>query len=82
MNLELAPFLDAGKVFADTGSRPLTHLHTAPGFGVRGVASPFSVGYVDVGFGHGQPVVFSGINYPFRRLVVMFALRNAAYTTG
>jgi len=65
VNLELAPFLDAGKVFADMGSSPLTHLHTAPGFGVRGVASPFVVGYVDVGFGHGQPVVFSGINYPF-----------------
>ena len=65
VNLELAPFLDAGKVFADMGASPFTHLHTAPGFGVRGVASPFIVGYVDVGFGHGQPVVFSGINYPF-----------------
>jgi Omp85 superfamily domain len=65
VNLELAPFLDAGKVFADMGASPLTHLHTAPGFGVRGVASPFIVGYVDVGFGHGQPVFFSGINYPF-----------------
>jgi len=65
VNLELAPFLDAGKVFADMGTSPFTHLHTAPGFGVRGVASPFIVGYVDVGFGHGEPVVFSGINYPF-----------------
>lgn len=65
VNLELAPFLDAGKVFADMGTSPFTHLHTAPGFGVRGVATPFIVGYVDVGFGHGQPVVFSGINYPF-----------------
>ena len=65
VNLELAPFLDTGKVFADMGENPLTQLHVAPGLGVRGVATPFIVGYVDVGFGHGQPVVFSGINYPF-----------------
>jgi len=65
LNLELAPFLDTGKVFTNMGTSPLTHLHTAPGFGVRGIASPFIVGYVDVGFGHGQPVVFSGIDYPF-----------------
>jgi hypothetical protein len=32
---------------------------------VRGVASPFIVGYVDVGFGSEGPAVFTGINYPF-----------------
>jgi hypothetical protein len=36
-----------------------------PGLGVRGVASPFVVGYVDIGFAHGKAAVFSGINYPF-----------------
>jgi hypothetical protein len=63
--LEVAPFVDAGRVFANLGSNPLRRLHTAAGLGVRGVASPYVVGYVDVGAGDGRPVVFSGINYPF-----------------
>lgn len=65
VSLELAPFVDIGKVFADMGASPVSHLHRTPGLGVRGVASPYVVGYVDVGFGHGKPAVFSGINYPF-----------------
>jgi hypothetical protein len=63
--LEVAPFVDAGRVFANLGTNPLRRLHTAAGLGVRGVASPYVVGYVDVGAGDGRPVVFSGINYPF-----------------
>jgi Omp85 superfamily domain len=65
VSLELAPFVDTGKVFANSGTSPLTQLHAATGLGVRGVASPFVVGYVDVGFAHGRSAVFSGINYPF-----------------
>jgi len=65
VSLEVAPFLDAGKVFAQLGASPVSHLHTTPGFGIRGVASPFVVGYLDFGFGYGKPAVFSGINYPF-----------------
>lgn len=65
VSLELAPFVDAGKVFAAMGESPLSHLHAAAGFGVRGVASPFVVGYVDVGYGHDKAAVFSGIAYPF-----------------
>ena len=65
VGLELAPFVDAGKVFASTGTSWFTQLHTAAGLGVRAVASPYVVGYVDVGYGHGRPAVFSGINYPF-----------------
>ncbi len=63
--LELAPFIDTGKVFADAGASPLSHLHTAAGLGVRGIASPHVVGYVDMGYGQGRGAVFSGINYPF-----------------
>jgi Omp85 superfamily domain len=63
--LELAPFLDAGKVFCDPGESPLSHLHDAAGLGVRGIASPHVVGYVDIGYGQGRGAVFSGINYPF-----------------
>lgn len=65
VSLELAPFVDTGKVFANSGTNPLTALHVATGLGVRGVASPFVIGYVDVGFSHGRSAVFSGINYPF-----------------
>jgi len=65
VGLELAPFIDTGRVFANLGTNPLRHLHTAAGLGVRGVASPYVVGYVDVGAGDGGPTVFSGISYPF-----------------
>ncbi len=65
LSLEVAPFVDAGKVFADLGASPFSKLHATPGFGVRGVASPFVVGYVDIGFAHGKAAVFSGIDYPF-----------------
>jgi hypothetical protein len=65
VSLELAPFVDAGKVFADAGTSPVSHLHGAAGLGVRGRASPNVVGYVDFGYGEGRGAVFSGIYYPF-----------------
>lgn len=65
VNLELAPFVDLGKVFSDPGESPVSHLHDAVGLGVRGIASPHVVGYVDIGYGQGRGAVFSGINYPF-----------------
>ena len=65
MSLELAPFVDTGKVFSNGPGRLFSDMHTAAGVGVRGVASPFVVGYVDVGYGRGKAVVFSGIAYPF-----------------
>jgi outer membrane protein assembly factor BamA len=65
VSLELAPFVDAGKVFPTMGASPFTHMHVAGGLGVRGVASPFVVGYVDIGFARSKPAVFSGLNYPF-----------------
>ena len=65
VSLELAPFVDAGKVFSNGPGNVLSEMHTAAGVGFRGVASPYVVGYVDVGYGRGKAVVFSGINYPF-----------------
>lgn len=65
VELELAPFVDAGKVFADPGTSPVSHLHASAGIGVRGIASPHVVGYVDFGYGQGRSAVFSGIDYPF-----------------
>lgn len=65
VSLELAPFVDIGKVFDDPDASPLSHLHRAVGLGMRGIASPHVVGYVDIGFGQRRAAVFSGINYPF-----------------
>ena len=65
VDIELTPFVDAGRVFADTDAFPLNHLHTVGGIGFRGVARPFVVGYVDVGYGTEGVAVFTGINYPF-----------------
>jgi len=65
LSIELAPFIDLGKVFSRDGENPLVHLHKGGGLGVRAVASPFIVGYVDVGFGPEGLAVFTGINYPF-----------------
>ena len=65
VSLEAAPFIDAGKVFSNGWGNVLSDMHTAVGLGLRGVASPYVVGYVDVGYGRGKVAVFSGINYPF-----------------
>ena len=65
VSLEVSPFIDAGKVFATGSLDPLSELHTALGVGMRGIASPYVVGYVDFGYGRGRAAIFSGINYPF-----------------
>jgi Omp85 superfamily domain len=63
--LELAPFFEAGRVFHSMSSDPLEALHPVGGVGFRGIAEPFVVGYVDVGWGGEGGAVFAGINYPF-----------------
>jgi outer membrane protein assembly factor BamA len=65
INVELTPFTDAGQVFAHSRESPIAHLHHVYGLGFRAIASPFVVGYVDVGYGSEGTAVFTGINYPF-----------------
>lgn len=65
IDVELTPFLDAGRVFHLTSTNPLSQLHYVGGLGFRGVARPFVVGYVDIGVGSEGVAVFTGINYPF-----------------
>lgn len=65
VDIEMAPFVDAGRVFADSGTFPLAHVHAIGGVGFRGIARPFVVGYVDIGYGSEGAAVFTGINYPF-----------------
>jgi len=64
VELEVAPFVDAGRVFP-TGTSPLEQLHKVGGVAFRMIAPPFVVGYVDIGVGSEGPAVFSGIYYPF-----------------
>jgi len=65
VELELTPFIDVGRVFEDSSTFPLSQLHGIAGVGVRGLARPFVVGYVDFGYGDKGLAVFTGINYPF-----------------
>ncbi|HEV7138258.1 MAG TPA: BamA/TamA family outer membrane protein [Steroidobacteraceae bacterium] len=65
LDLEVAPFLDVGRVFSRLDSWPIAQLHKVAGVGFRGVARPFVVGYVDIGYGTEGAAVFSGIGYPF-----------------
>ena len=62
---ELAPFVDIGRVGHNLDYSPFSDVHTVGGVGFRGIAEPFVVGYVDVGYGGEGVAVFSGVNYPF-----------------
>ncbi len=65
IDFQLAPFVDIGRVFARPSTNFLTHLHSVGGLGLRGLAPPFIVGYVDIGYGGEGVAVFTGITYPF-----------------
>jgi outer membrane protein assembly factor BamA len=65
VELELAPFIDVGRVFDRTSTLPFDQLHKVGGMGFRGIARPFVVGFVDIGYGSEGVAVFTGLNYPF-----------------
>ena len=65
LDVEIAPFVDAGRVFHAMDDNPIRSLHVAGGLGFRAIARPFIVGYVDMGYGSDGLAVFSGIDYPF-----------------
>jgi len=65
VEIELAPFLEAGQVFAELSDSPFDELHPAGGMGFRGVVRPNIVGFVDLGYANEGLKVFTGINYPF-----------------
>ncbi len=65
LTFEAAPFLDAGQVFPHLTDNPINHLHLTGGIGFRGIAKPYIVGYVDIGYGGEGLAIFSGIRYPF-----------------
>jgi hypothetical protein len=63
--LEVAPFAEAGRVAHELAYNPVSQLHPVGGVGFRGIAEPFVVGFVDIGYGGEGAAIFSGINYPF-----------------
>jgi hypothetical protein len=65
VEIELTPFVDVGRVFNRTSTLPFTQLHKVYGVGFRGLARPYVVGFVDIGYGNEGAAVFTGINYPF-----------------
>jgi Omp85 superfamily domain len=65
VDVEVAPFVDAGRVFSQGGVWPVDQLHHVIGVGFRGIARPFVVGYVDIGYGSEGSAIFTGLNYPF-----------------
>jgi len=65
VDIEVAPFVDMGRVFSRTSTDPFSAMHKVVGVGVRGIARPSVVGYVDIGYGTEGVAVFTGINYPF-----------------
>ena len=65
VDVEVSPFVDAGRVFRDADTFPRSHIHVVGGLGFRAIARPVVVGYVDIGFGSEGAAIFTGINYPF-----------------
>jgi hypothetical protein len=65
VDLEVTPFIDLGRVFARTSTLSLDQLHRVYGVGFRGIARPFVVGYVDIGYGSEGVAAFTGLYYPF-----------------
>ncbi|MEA3151371.1 MAG: hypothetical protein QOD56_2310, partial [Gammaproteobacteria bacterium] len=51
--------------FSRTSTLPFSQLHHVFGVGFRGIAKPFVVGKVDIGYGTEGIAIFTGLNYPF-----------------
>src|SRR5207247_2824301 len=65
LEIELAPFAEAGQVFRHVTDSPVDDLHFVGGLGFRGVVRPQIVGFVDIGRGSEGNAIFTGIDYPF-----------------
>jgi hypothetical protein len=65
VDVEVSPFVDVGRVFAGGWTFSPDQLHYVGGIGFRGIARPFVVGYVDIGYGSEGVAAFTGLNYPF-----------------
>jgi len=65
ISLEVAPFIDIGRVYDTFGTKSFTSLQVNPGVGLRMLARPNVVGRMDVSYGRDGGNVFVGLDYPF-----------------
>jgi outer membrane protein assembly factor BamA len=63
--LEVAPFVDMGRVFNTFETKVLTNYRITPGIGFRAMVRPNVVGRVDYGYSKEGGAVFAGLDYPF-----------------
>lgn len=65
VDLEIAPFLDIGRVMNKLSLRDLARPEINEGVGVRIITQPYVVGRLDLGHGKDGLNVFVGLDYPF-----------------
>jgi hemolysin activation/secretion protein len=63
--VEMAPFLDVGKVTNTFRYRAFSEYEANPGVGFRAIARPNVVGRVDLATGNEGKAVFAGLDFPF-----------------
>src|SRR5262249_7174005 len=65
LDLQVAPFLDIGRVMSGLSTRDLKNFQVNPGIGFRILAKPHVVGRFDVAYGRDGANFFVGLDYPF-----------------
>jgi hypothetical protein len=65
IDLEVAPFLDIGRVMSGFSTRDIRDFQVNPGTGLRILARPLVVGRLDVAYGRDGANLFVGLDYPF-----------------
>ncbi len=65
VDLEVAPFLDIGRVMSGFSTRDLQDFQVNPGVGLRILARPHVVGRLDIAYGRDGENLFVGLDYPF-----------------
>ena len=65
IDLEVAPFLDIGRVMSGFSIRDVQDFQVNPGTGLRILARPHVVGRLDVAYGRDGANLFVGLDYPF-----------------
>lgn len=63
--VEMAPFVDVGKVFNTFRKRQFSDYEITPGIGFRAMVRPSVVGRVDYGYSKEGGAVFAGLDFPF-----------------
>ena len=65
IDLEVAPFLDIGRVMSGFSTRDFKDFQVNPGVGLRILARPHVVGRLDIAYGRDGENLFVGLDYPF-----------------